>query len=131
MTDIAVKPASAAPSKAADDHSDGMSYLESIPRQLVTLYLPLGIFLIVLLFPFYWMALTAIKPNHQLLDMERVSPFWTWEPTFQHIYKLIFESQYPLWLWNTMYVAAGATALSIGASLLAAYAIVRLRLKGA
>ena len=34
-------------------------------------------FLIVLLFPFYWMALTAIKPNEQLLDMEHVSPFWT------------------------------------------------------
>ena len=58
-------------SAAADDHSEGMSYLESIPRQLVTLYLPLSIFLIILLFPFYWMALTAIKPNEQLLDMER------------------------------------------------------------
>ena len=73
------------------DHSEGMSYLESIPRQLVTLYLPLSIFLIVLLFPFYWMALTAIKPNAQLLDMETVSPFWTWSPTFQHIHKLLFE----------------------------------------
>ena len=40
-------------SSAADDHSEGMSYLESIPRQLVTLYLPLSIFLIILLFPFY------------------------------------------------------------------------------
>ena len=118
-------------SAAADDHSEGMSYLESIPRQLVTLYLPLSIFLIILLFPFYWMALTAIKPNEQLLDMERVSPFWTWSPTFQHIRKLLFESNYPLWLWNTMYVAAAATALSIFASVLAAYAIVRLRFKGA
>ena len=118
-------------SAAADDHSEGMSYLESIPRQLVTLYLPLSLFLIILLFPFYWMALTAIKPNEQLLDMERVSPFWTWSPTFQHIRKLLFESNYPLWLWNTMYVAVAATALSIFASVLAAYAIVRLRYRGA
>jgi multiple sugar transport system permease protein len=117
-------------SSAAADHTEGMSYLESIPRRLVTLYLPLSIFLIILLFPFYWMALTAIKPNSQLLDMEKVSPFWTWEPTFQHIYKLLFESAYPLWLWNTMYVATAATALSIFASVLAAYAIVRLRFKG-
>ena len=73
------------------DHSEGMSYLNSIPRRLVTLYLPLSIFLIVLLFPFYWMALTAIKPNEQLLDMDRVNPFWTWSPTFQHISKLLFE----------------------------------------
>jgi len=114
-----------------EDHSEGMSYLESVPRRLVTLYLPLVLFLVVLLFPFYWMALTAIKPNEQLLDMERVSPFWTWQPTFQHISKLIFESNYPLWLWNTMYVAAAATTLSIVASVFAAYAIVRLRFKGA
>jgi multiple sugar transport system permease protein len=118
-------------SSATADHTEGMSYLESIPRQLVTLYLPLLIFLIVLLFPFYWMALTAIKPNSQLLDMEKVSPFWTWEPTLQHINKLLFESAYPLWLWNTMYVATAATALSIFASVCAAYAIVRLRFKGA
>ena len=117
-------------SSANADHTEGMSYLESIPRRLVTLYLPLSIFLIVLLFPFYWMALTAIKPNSQLLDMEKVSPFWTWEPTFQHINKLLFESDYPLWLWNTMYVATAATALSIFASVCAAYAIVRLRFKG-
>jgi multiple sugar transport system permease protein len=44
---------------------------------------------------------------------------------------LLFESYYPHWLWNTMYVAVGATVLSIFASVLAAYAIVRLRYRGA
>ena len=55
----------------AADHSEGMSYLESLPRRLVTLYLPLGLIMLVLLFPFYWMALTAIKPDEQLLDLDR------------------------------------------------------------
>src|SRR5690242_4467142 len=113
------------------DHSEGMAYLETLPRRMITLYLPLGIILIVLLFPFYWMALTAIKPDDQLLDLDRVSPFWTWTPTLKHIQKLLFETQYPRWLWNTMFVAVGATFLSIFASVLAAYAIVRLRFKGA
>jgi multiple sugar transport system permease protein len=116
---------------AAADHSEGMSYLESLPRRLVTLYLPLSIILIVLLFPFYWMALTAIKPDEQLLDLNRFNPFWTTAPTFKHIYKLLFESYYLSWLWNTMYVAISATVLSIFASVLAAYAIVRLRYRGA
>ncbi|MDP1881540.1 MAG: carbohydrate ABC transporter permease, partial [Bradyrhizobium sp.] len=101
---------------AADDHSVGMSYLESLPRRMVTLYLPLSIIVIVLLFPFYWMALTAIKPDEQLLDLNTYNPFWTWNPTFKHIYKLLFDSYYPLWLWNTMYVAIAATILSIIAS---------------
>ena len=57
--------------------------------------------------------------------------FWTTAPTFKHIHKLLFESHYPEWLWNTMYVAIYATVLSIVASVLAAYAIVRLRYRGA
>ena len=108
-----------------------MSYLQSLPRRLVTLYLPLSIIVFILLFPFYWMALTSIKPDEQLLDMDTYSPFWVWHPTLKHIHKLLFESYYPHWLWNTMYVAVGATMLSIIASVLAAYAIVRLRYKGA
>ena len=108
-----------------------MSYLELLPRRVVTLYIPLGLILIVLLFPFYWMALTSIKPDEQLIDMNTYNPFWVVHPTFKHISKLLFETQYPRWLWNTMYVAVGATTLSIIASVLAAYAIVRLRFKGA
>ena len=118
-------------SDSSADHSEGMSYLQSLPRRLVTLYLPLSLILFVLLFPFYWMALTAVKPDSQLLDFNTYSPFWTWNPTFKHIYHLLFETEYPVWLWNTMLVAVCATALSIIASVLAAYAIVRLRYTGA
>jgi multiple sugar transport system permease protein len=129
MTDSALQAKVAA--SARGDDSDGMSYLESLPRSVFTLYLPLGVILIVLLFPFYWMALTSIKPDEQLIDMNKYNPFWVVHPTFKHISKLLFETQYPRWLWNTMYVAVGATMLSIIASVLAAYAIVRLRFKGA
>ena len=102
-------------SPTADD-TEGMSYLQSLPRRLVTLYLPLSIILFILLFPFYWMALTSIKPDNQLLDLDTYSPFWTWSPTLKHINKLLFETDYPIWLWNTMMVAACATAISIGPS---------------
>jgi multiple sugar transport system permease protein len=129
MTDSALP--SKAPVSAQSDDSEGMSFLESLPRRVVTLYLPLFVILVVLLFPFYWMALTSIKPDEQLIDMDKFNPFWVIHPTFKHISKLLFETQYPRWLWNTMYVAVGATTLSIIASVLAAYAIVRLRFKGA
>jgi multiple sugar transport system permease protein len=116
---------------ATQDHSEGMAYLETLPRRVVTTYIPLLLILIVLLFPFYWMALTAVKPDNQLIEMDKVSPFWTWNPTFKHISKLLFESDYPRWLWNTMFIATCATFISLVASVLAAYAIVRLRFKGA
>jgi multiple sugar transport system permease protein len=111
--------------------ADGMAYLESLPQRVVTLYLPLGVIVLVLLFPFYWMALTSIKPDEQLLDLERINPFWTPTPTLKHITKLLFETKYLSWLWNTMFVAIAATILSIAASILAAYAMVRLRYRGA
>ncbi|MCC8966004.1 carbohydrate ABC transporter permease [Bradyrhizobium sp. Pear76] len=129
MTDSTLQSKAAA--TAAGDDTEGMSYLESLPRRLVTLYLPLFLILVVLLFPFYWMVLTSIKPDEQLIDMEKFNPFWVVHPTFKHISKLLFETQYPRWLWNTMYVAVGATFLSIVASVLSAYAITRLRFKGA
>jgi multiple sugar transport system permease protein len=112
------------------DSREGMSYLESVPRRIVTLYLPLFLIVFVLLFPFYWMALTSVKPNAQLIDMETYNPFWVVKPTLAHINKLLFDTPYPRWLWNTMYVAAAATFLSIVASVLAAYAIARLRFRG-
>jgi multiple sugar transport system permease protein len=113
------------------DHSEGMSYLSTLPQRLVTIYLPLSIIVIVLLFPFYWMAVTAIKPKEHLLDLDEHNPFFTLQPTFEHIRALLFETDYPLWLWNTMFISVAATILSLLASVFAAYAITRIRFKGA
>src|SRR5262244_1749182 len=131
MTELTADPKLGPAKLATGDHAEGMSYLETVPRRLVTLYLPLAIILVVLLFPFYWMALTAIKPDEQLLNLDRFNPFWTTAPTLKHIQQLLFAPHYPQWLLNTMLVAISATILSIVASVLAAYAIVRLRYRGA
>jgi multiple sugar transport system permease protein len=109
--------------------STGMAYLESLPRRVVTVYLPLAAFLFVLLFPFYWMAITAFKPNEELITREG-NPFWVANPTLAHIKKLLFDTAYPDWLWNTMLVSVTSTLLSIACSVFAAYAIERLRFRG-
>jgi multiple sugar transport system permease protein len=109
--------------------SQGMSYLVSLPRRIVTIYAPLVAFLIVLLFPFYWMIVTTFKPNEELLSREG-NPFWVKNPTLAHIKKLLFDTAYPDWLWNTILVSVVSTFLSLFASVLAAYAIERLRFRG-
>jgi multiple sugar transport system permease protein len=109
--------------------AQGMSYLESLPRRVVTLYMPLGIFVFVLLFPFYWMATTALKPNAELLSHE-ANPFWVAAPTLEHFRHLIFETPYPDWMLNTVIVSVAATFTSLAASVFAAYAIERLRFHG-
>jgi multiple sugar transport system permease protein len=110
--------------------TQGMNYLVSLPRRLVTVWLPLCVFLIVLLFPFYWMVITTFKPNEELLSREG-NPFWVIHPTLDHVKKLLFETSYPEWLWNTVLVSVTSTFLSIFCSVLAAYAIERLRFRGA
>lgn len=107
----------------------GMSYLDTVPRKAVTVYLPLVVFLIVLLFPFYWMAITAVKPEAELLSREG-NPFWVIAPTLAHFHKLLFDTAYPQWLWNTVLVSVVSTFGSLVVSVLAAYAIERLRFKG-
>ncbi len=109
----------------------GMGYLERLPRRIVTIYIPLFVFVFVLLFPFYWMAVTAVKPNYQLTDYANYSPFWVVEPTLDHIKYLLFETSYPGWLWNTIVISVASTFVSLAASVFAAYAIERLRFTGA
>src|SRR5258706_8458655 len=119
------------PAVVADEalSAEGMGYLESIPRRVVTLYVPLAIFLFVLLFPFYWMVTTSLKPNAELLSRAG-DPFCVVEPTLSQFHHLIFETPYPEWMWNTVLVSVVSTFFSLAASVLAAYAIERLRFKG-
>ena len=114
---------------ATDNDSSGIDFLQSLPRRVVTLYVPLGIFVFVLLFPFYWMAVTSIKPDHELLSRDG-NPFWVAGPTLDHFRKLLFETSFPAWAWNTMVVSVVATFVSLLCSVLAAYAIERLRFRG-
>ncbi|MBC7637165.1 MAG: carbohydrate ABC transporter permease [Acetobacteraceae bacterium] len=122
--------------KTADDapvtEAEGPQLLswDSLPRRIVTVYVPLVCFLIILLFPFYWMGVTTFKPNSELLNYKDNNPFWITNPTLANINKLLFETDYPRWLVTTMGVAIGSTILSLVSSVLAAYAIQRLRFRG-
>ena len=119
-----------AASAAVATDTAGMGYLDTRLRRAVTVYLPLGAFVLVLLFPFYWMAITSVKPDHELLSREG-NPFWVQAPTLAHFKKLLFDTAYPEWLWNTVLVSVVSTAFSLVASVLAAYAIERLCFNGA
>jgi multiple sugar transport system permease protein len=112
-----------------DVNNEGMGYLASLPRRAVFLYLPLAIFVFVLLFPFYWMVVTSIKPDNELLSRSG-NPFWVIGPTLAHFEKLVFQTEYPAWLWNTVLVSVVSTFVSLLCSVLAAYAIERLRFNG-
>ncbi len=110
--------------------SAGLARYDSLLRRTLTVYTPLIGFLVILLFPFYWMTITTFKSNEELYNYTDYNPFWIHSPTLENVKKLLFETDYPQWLMTTMTVAVVSTFLSIFASVLAAYAIQRLRFKG-
>jgi len=94
-------------------------------RELVTTYLVVGFFAILLAFPFYWMVMTAFKPIGDLLNVENL-PFWfhpgpTWD-NFQNL----FATNYVRWLANTAVVGGVVVLITLVLALPAGYALARL-----
>ena len=99
-------------------------------RRLMTLYLPLSLTAILLLFPFYWMFITSVKTNSELIDLNGL-PFWVFQPTLDHYRYLFAETGFLRWTLNTLTISVVATAISLVCSILAGYALARLRFRGA
>jgi multiple sugar transport system permease protein len=94
-----------------------------------SLYLPLCIYGLFLLFPFYWMLIVSVKPTNDLFDMQ-FNPFWIQHFTLENYLYLFQETDFPEWLKNTLIVSVVSTSLSLVCSVLIGYALARLRFPG-
>src|ERR671939_297190 len=69
-------------------------------RTWVFFYIPLAVFVFSLLFPFYWMAITTVRPDSELYrpwNAVNYTPFWTARPTLEHIRYLLEETLFSPW----------------------------------
>lgn len=92
-------------------------------------YLLLGVWAVVVLFPFYWMLLTSLK-DYGAYNAEHIPTFFTLSPTLQN-YRDAFTSV-PLgrYLLNTVFFAVVTTALMVVVITLSAYAFARMEFRG-
>ena len=98
-------------------------------RRWVFFYIPLAIFILSLLFPFYWMMITTLRPDAELYrpwNAANYTPFWTTDPTWEHVIYLLRESLFSTWMLNTLMISIVATIISLFCGLLAGYALSRL-----
>ena len=95
---------------------------------LFALYLPLGVILLFLLFPFYWTFVTSIKPEAELYGS--VVTYWPQNAVFDSYRKLFVDFNFIRPMGNSLLVAAVTTAVSLLVSMLAAYAFSRFRFPG-
>ena len=98
-------------------------------ERLVRLWLPVGFFLVLALFPFYWMAITSLKPNSELYN-RRAMPLVVHNPTLKHYIDLLTETSFLTWTWNTMLVATVSTAISLVFGVMLAYPLARMNFPG-
>lgn len=94
----------------------------------VRLLMLIPVFIFVL-FPFYWIVVTSFKTD---LQIQRFTSIYVPEPwTTEQYDSLINDTPFVTWFGNTLLVAVASTMVSIVIAALAAYALARLRFRGA
>jgi multiple sugar transport system permease protein len=94
----------------------------------IALYGTIILTVIVLLFPIYWMVMTALSPSNQLRNFPPT--FWPENPQWGVFGELLADRPFAVWMKNTILIAIATMVLSLSVSILAAYALSRYRLKG-
>ena len=102
---------------------------ETYWQRVIFFYIPLFMFLVMLLFPFYWMIQASIKPDRELYNIA-LSPFYPRSMTFDHFTYLFENTQFLVWMVNTFIIALASTVLSVTCGVLAGYSLSRLRYPG-
>lgn len=92
------------------------------------LWIPLALFLLFLLFPFYWTFVTSLKLPEELHSLKVI--YWPQNPTLQAYTHLFGQYNFLHPMKNSLIVAAITTVLSLAVSTLAAYAFSRFRFVG-
>lgn len=105
-----------------------MKKKKSFVKNLLTLYLPLIIILLFILFPFYWTFITSIKPESELYGK---ITYWPTTVVWEN-YRDLFTTtvNFISAMKNSFITATLTTIVSLTASTLAAYAFSRYRFRG-
>ena len=98
---------------------------------LIASYAALIVFVIFFLFPPYYMLITSLKTNKEIAELS-TNP-WIIEKgvTFQHYFSLLMDTGFPIYFRNTVIVTICVVAITMVVSILAAYALSRLKFWGA
>ena len=92
-------------------------------------YLLLGIWAVMVLFPFYWMILTSVK-SYSVYNSEYIPSFFTLSPTLQNYADAFTAVPLARYFLNTLVFTLVTTAVMLAVITLAAFAFSRLEFRG-
>jgi len=84
------------------------------------------VFSALLAFPFAWMTITSFKQTSDLYNVSNNPFLFNEAPTLEHLNLLFQETQFPRWLWNTVFAGLAVVAITLVLAVPAAYALARL-----
>jgi multiple sugar transport system permease protein len=99
---------------------------ETLANRTLT-YGLLGLFVLMVAVPLFWMVTTALKPNKDLYEDFSYFPR---RPTLEHFVRVIQRDELLTNIRNSLAVALTTTAVTVVVSALAAFSIVRYRYRG-
>lgn len=94
----------------------------------VFLYLPLLLFIIITLAPFYWILVTSLKTSTEVFA--KPMTYWPKELTFENYTNLFQNLGFDTYFKNSLIVAVATTAVVSLLALIGGYAMSRYRFKG-
>jgi multiple sugar transport system permease protein len=100
-------------------------------RNRVLLYLALAFYLFIACFPVYYMLVSTLKADYDLID-PTVNPFWFRRPLgLEHFLYLFTQTHFPIWAMNTLIVAGCVLGITLLVCVPGGYALARLHFPGA
>jgi multiple sugar transport system permease protein len=103
-----------------------MKRLMSNTLSEVSFYGAVAIFVLMTVFPFYWMLITSLKSNPDLYNVTNI-PYWFNEaPTLQHFKYLFEQTEFTRWLLNSLIIGVCVVAITLLAALPAGYSLARM-----
>ncbi len=82
----------------------------------------------VVLFPAYWMGITAFKPNREMY--QAATTLVVQHPTLENFANLFAQTKFLIQFRNSVVVATSTTVISVAISALGAYSLTRVRYRG-
>ena len=101
-----------------------------VVKRIFGLYLPLAVFVLFAVFPFYWMLISSFKSNPELYNL-RSNRLWIKSPTLEQFAELFKKTEILRWLGNSFFVSFLTSMISLTLGIMAGYALARLRFPGA
>lgn len=104
------------------------------PRKIIentAATIALAFFIVIAVFPVFWMLMTSLKADRDLVNPKTI-PFWFQQPlTFDHYVYLFSATKFLTWLGNTFLISSCVVLITLALCVPAAYALARLNFFGA